>query len=387
MANLRELTDKHAVDKALREFVDLGRDEFIRKYRQNRAHDYFVPHEGQLVDSKPLLSVAFGYQFPDLGPLPVSTFRGGPSGAVKALTRLGYAVVTRAQLRPPEIGVTYANRTAIYEAFGGDKVSGIMRFPGDTVVNVFSDAQGPYTDDAPSLTEPFGYRGEGLNGPQRVEVGGNALLQDAMTERRAVRFWYRPQGGSFSFVSWVGVLGRAWVSGIGQDKAQRPEIEWNLQTTADPSASNWPDSLLLTIEESIAAGSGSRDDPEARAESTYKDLVNRVERRGQQRRKTGVVRADYPRSIAAREAVLIRSAGKCESWCCTGMPPETNRRGDAILDVDHIIDLALGGEDHPRNMAALCPNCHASKTRGANRRKWRVELLKVTTEAHSKSMQ
>ena len=29
-----------------------------------------------------------------------------------------------------------------------------------------------------------------------------------------------------------------------------------------------------------------------------------------------------------------------------------------VLDVDHIQDLGRGGEDDPRNMVALCPNCH-----------------------------
>ena len=46
------------------------------------------------------------------------------------------------------------------------------------------------------------------------------------------------------------------------------------------------------------------------------------------------------------------------------MPAELKRSDDPILDIDHINDLGLSGEDHPRNMLALCPNCHAYKTRG-----------------------
>ena len=38
--------------------------------------------------------------------------------------------------------------------------------------------------------------------------------------------------------------------------------------------------------------------------------------------------------------------------------------GDPVLEVDHIHDLALGGPDDPAQMIALCPNCHAVKTRG-----------------------
>ncbi|MGW4233416.1 HNH endonuclease signature motif containing protein [Streptomyces sp. NPDC004980] len=35
-----------------------------------------------------------------------------------------------------------------------------------------------------------------------------------------------------------------------------------------------------------------------------------------------------------------------------------------MLEVDHIDDHANGGDDLPRAMIALCPNCHALKTRG-----------------------
>ena len=98
------------------------------------------------------------------------------------------------------------------------------------------------------------------------------------------------------------------------------------------------------------------------------------------------VRTDYPRSAAARRAVLIRSGGRCESPRCTGMPAETGRRGQPILDVDHIRDLARGGEDHPCNMVALCPNCHACKTRGRNATRWRRELTQAAKSAHNRAI-
>ncbi|WP_397428105.1 HNH endonuclease [Pseudarthrobacter sulfonivorans] len=65
------------------------------------------------------------------------------------------------------------------------------------------------------------------------------------------------------------------------------------------------------------------------------------------------------------------------------MPSEPNRGGEPILDVDHVQDLARGGEDHPRNMIALCPNCHAVKTRGANEAQRRRVLGRVAQAAHA----
>jgi len=92
----------------------------------------------------------------------------------------------------------------------------------------------------------------------------------------------------------------------------------------------------------------------------------------------------YPRDVRVRLAVLIRSAGKCEGIDCAGMPSGTTRAGHPYLDVDHAMDLALGGNDDPANAVALCPNCHAVKTRGpdfVSLRKQYVERAKVLHDA------
>lgn len=39
------------------------------------------------------------------------------------------------------------------------------------------------------------------------------------------------------------------------------------------------------------------------------------------------------------------------------------------LDIDHVEELQDGGEDVMANLAALCTNCHAKKTRSHGRRK------------------
>jgi 5-methylcytosine-specific restriction enzyme A len=388
VASLLELTDRSAVERALEEFVELGPDRFRARYGMEPSRDYFVPFHGVLCDSKPILAVAYRNQHPERGLLSVREFSGGTGGAVQALQRLGFEAVTRAQLRPSVLGKEYANRTEIYEAYGGDKVAGIIRFPGEDIVNVFSDADGPYADDPPTLTEPFGYRGEGLNGPQQLRAGGNARLEQARISRSPVRFWYRPAGGRFSFLAWVVVPGRAWVAGVGLDGQPRPELEWRLEAVPGPAADQWPSEVVQALEDAAAASAA--DDaaaaPEAQAAPSYAALLVRIDQRGQPRRPNGVVRTDYPRSAAARRAVLIRSGGKCESPRCTGMPAETGRRCQPILDVDHIQDLAKGGEDHPRNMVALCPNCHACKTRGRNPARWRQELTQAARHAHHRAL-
>jgi 5-methylcytosine-specific restriction enzyme A len=73
--------------------------------------------------------------------------------------------------------------------------------------------------------------------------------------------------------------------------------------------------------------------------------------------------ADPIRSPAARRAVILRSKGRCENPDCTGDIQDVTDNGDAILEIDHVQDLAQGGPDNPSQMTALCPNCHAVKTR------------------------
>jgi 5-methylcytosine-specific restriction protein A len=94
------------------------------------------------------------------------------------------------------------------------------------------------------------------------------------------------------------------------------------------------------------------------------------------------VSVDVLRLESARRAVLLRSEGRCESPRCTGEPQDITDAGHPILEVDHIHDLAKGGPDYPEQMIALCPNCHAIKTRGRTRERLRHELSTVARRRH-----
>lgn len=380
------LTSTDAINQALEEFKALGQEAFLTKYGFGESRDYFVRANDVLADSKAIVAAGLSIQYPDLEQLKPKDFSGGAGGAVTALERLGFDVVSRAQLHPPTLGMSFPNRSAIADAFGGDKVQGIIKFPGEDVANVFSDADGPYSDDAPTLTEPFGYRGAGLSGAQRVEARGNKLLERAWKERAPVRFWFKPVGGPFVFQSWAAVLGRAWIDGVGQDGQRRPEIEWMLQAVPDSQPENWPNELAQALDDTAATGATDDPLPEELPGASYAQLCARVEAVGQPKRPSGVVRVNYARSVAARRAVLLRSAGACESPWCTGVPAEPSRSGEPILEVDHVLDLALGGQDHPSNMVALCPNCHAVKTRGRDQARYRRVLSAVARGGHKSAL-
>jgi 5-methylcytosine-specific restriction protein A len=84
----------------------------------------------------------------------------------------------------------------------------------------------------------------------------------------------------------------------------------------------------------------------------------------------------------ARRAVLLRSQGRCENPACDLPAPDLTARGEPILEIDHVNDLADGGRDHPVQMIALCPNCHAVKTRGRTGERLRATLLTAARERH-----
>ncbi|TDD27789.1 HNH endonuclease [Actinomadura sp. KC06] len=112
--------------------------------------------------------------------------------------------------------------------------------------------------------------------------------------------------------------------------------------------------------------------------------VEAAEARGDHDRSTVSAAREQPvRSSASVKAVLIRSGGRCENPLCTGQPNDVNKDGEPILEVDHVHDRAKWGRDHPIQMIALCPNCHAIKTRGRTGEQLRELLLLEARARHS----
>ncbi|WP_331747534.1 HNH endonuclease (plasmid) [Streptomyces sp. NBC_00853] len=116
----------------------------------------------------------------------------------------------------------------------------------------------------------------------------------------------------------------------------------------------------------------------------YRRLVVQVERRLADTRGKRRSAGDTPvRDPRARRAVFDRSKGFCENPRCAGQPEDVNDRGEALLQVDHVEQIADGGDDHPAQMIALCPNCHAIKTYGRTRHELTPLLRETARRAHS----
>lgn len=379
--SLKKLTSSNAVVEVLRrpDAVDLE----ASALEDGSFGGYLLEFEGKYYHPEKIASFAYGVQYPDHGILAPSEFGKTAANIAVLFERLGFTITTTAKLWPPKVGDEHPRRTAIYSTYGGNNVAGIVKFPRDTVVNAFSDEEGPYADEPPSLVEPFEYRGEGQYGNQQLTVSGNKMLDEARKDHRAVRYWYRPSGGSFKFVTWVAVLNRAQVWSPDEEQNLRLEYTFQVMAVPSPDPSTWsPDVHALLDDRELEdtslpkppAPGASKEDRQKTYQEYLQDIGDPPKDGEEESGPTRRSRNHYRRSVVSRQAVLARAGNNCENDQCTGMPADTKPNGDAILEVDHLDDRALGGSDHPTAMIALCPNCHATKTYGANRAAFKRHL-------------
>ncbi|MEJ2815599.1 DUF3883 domain-containing protein [Caulobacter sp. CCG-8] len=92
MPDYKDLASRRAVLAAMASHDEMGREAFLTTYRYGKAESYFVTHEGKSYDSKAIVGVAYGLQYPDRGPLDSDSFSGGRGHAAGHLSRLGFDV-------------------------------------------------------------------------------------------------------------------------------------------------------------------------------------------------------------------------------------------------------------------------------------------------------
>ncbi|MGI5162156.1 HNH endonuclease signature motif containing protein [Microbispora sp. CA-102843] len=293
-------------------------------------------------------------------------------------------------LLPIPGSVAFPKRTAIHAELGGQWTSGIGTLD-DGLMCVFSDAKGPYDDRTIPGTDLIEYRGQGLSGDQTLKGGGNAQLLVCQQEQKPIRYWHQPADGAWGFDTWTVIVDRRLVWGKGDDKQWRREFAWVLAPVPSPFRDQWPQSVLDRLAQDDQQTHDETLGTEAPTAVTkqdagrqYRKLCASVERKEavNHDRTTRIASDRYFRSADARMAVMLRAQGTCENPDCGGQPTDVTDKGDAILEVDHVDERATQGRDHPANMIALCPNCHAIKTRGSTRRDLKRKLKTLAERLH-----
>ena len=93
--NINRLKSPESVLSAMSEFDELGRTYFLEKYGFAKSKEYMLRDQatGKLYDSKAIVGVALGYEFPEEGFLRAANFSGGEATVQKVLENLGFEVV------------------------------------------------------------------------------------------------------------------------------------------------------------------------------------------------------------------------------------------------------------------------------------------------------
>lgn len=399
------------VRKAVEECDELGRGAFLRKHRFHPARRYLLRYGGRLYDSKAIVGAAHGF-LPGREALPASAFSGGADHAVAVLRALGFEVVdaqgldlAQAELlgRLRRLRVNRATgRPLLHQPITllwaiGRARRGEPRLAGWAET---ADALG-------GLLARHGAHGERARPDYPVaalhraglwELRGHAGPVPSAHGDSALRHWFAdtaPEGGltapvydllhrsGETRVAVIDTLLAGYFDGMDEAPLLRDVGLYDDGVADDPAADG-----ARTADPAGAVDADAEADALAQvARAAQYDrlcrVVERHEERDRRRRGTSVSH-DPLRSGAARRAVLLRCGGRCENPGCTGQPTDVTTAGAAILEVDHVEDLALGGRDHPSRMVALCPNCHAVKTRGRTRERLRAVLLAVAEEQHAR---
>ena len=385
---LRELSRREIL-QAVAEYDRLGQDRFLEKYGFGKARSYRLVVDGKTYDSKAIVGAAHSF-LPGREPLAAADFSGGAATVGHLLSSLGFQVTQAVSdlsvgklielLSTLRLYRSPTGRTALYQPLAllwaaGRAHQGHARMAEwsetETALGEFLERHGEHPRPHYPVAALYHAGLWDLGGPRPVPPAhGNAPLR-----------WFASNQPASGLPAPVYNLVR--YSGEARVAAAIAIVDKYL-LDADYDA-------ILADAGLAAAGIADDEDPAggvivARSplEEEYRRLCGIGAGHGDRGPRLGRPRmsVDILRLESARRAVLLRSEGHCESPCCTGEPQDSTDAGHPILDVDHIQDLAQGGPDHPEQMIALCPNCHAIKTRGRTRERLRQELFMVARQRH-----
>ncbi|MFC9649574.1 HNH endonuclease [Streptomyces sp. NPDC056937] len=392
------LTDitRREVERAIEECDRLGRDAFLKHHGFQPARRYLLSHKGKHYDSKAIVGVAHGF-LSGQQPLAASDFSGGAAHAAGLLKSFGFDIAEE----HPVTGLTVddlvhrvthlkVNRSsghrALYQPIALLWAMG-RALRGEPRLLPWSETEKALK----TLLERHGARGERLRPDYPLaslhRVGVWALHDYAEPVPTAhgdaqVRRWFdanQPLGG----------LAEPLYELFRESEVTRLAVIDELVDTFFDGLDCSPllnDVGLVDLEAADLTETTERgSEPWLITAAEYERGCRLVEQREAKSQWERVSRTTQSprRSRAVRRLVLGRSKGLCENPQCTGQPADVTDQKHPILEVDHVMDLANGGRDHPSQMVALCPNCHAVKTRGRTRETLRKTLLRVAAERHN----
>jgi 5-methylcytosine-specific restriction enzyme A len=248
-----------------------------------------------------------------------------------------------------EIGRDYNRSIDIHGAYGGQRQGGISTPTSTSYVFLFTGEEGEQYGYSDGWSDGvFHYFGEGQHGNMEFVRGNRAIRDHAVDGKDLLMFRSLGKGkpvrflGQFECASW--------------DHRQAPDIEGNerqaivfhlVSQELDPIGGD--DAAIAVAQEQSLA------DLRAKALLAASNTPKADAKQSLQTHRR--------RSRDVKSYVLARAGEACE--CCRKPAPFLRRDGTPYLEPHHIHRLSDSGPDHPRFVAAICPNCHRKIHYGA----------------------
>lgn len=246
-----------------------------------------------------------------------------------------------------EIGKEYKRKEDIHGLYGGQAQGGISTPKNHPFVFLFTSDAGEqhgykdeYRDDG-----IFWYTGEGQIGDMRMASGNKAILEHAHNRKSVHVFEYTRK----AYVRYIGLA-----ECLGYHEEIRPDSEGNYRTAIVFHLT------IDSIEEPVSSSQpkllNDLKDPKQLKKKNINELREAALASNLKMTSSKQIReAVYYRSLALKLYVSTRSKGVCEGC---GLKAPFNTKNGPFLECHHVHRLADGGPDHPKNVVALCPNCH-----------------------------
>ncbi len=244
-----------------------------------------------------------------------------------------------------QIGKEYKRRKDIHDLYGGQAQGGISTPKNHPVIFIFTSTTGEQHGYRDEFREngTFWYTGEGQVGDMKMVAGNKAILEHAKHNKTIHIFEYTKRAH-------VRYIGSAVCLGFHEEL--RPDRDGNERSV-----------FIFHLDiDSI------RDENTTKASITEWEEPKKLKRKSTQELRAIAVsasstqwsvkekkKATFYRSQAIKLYVVSRSNGVCEG--CGDKAPFNTKTGP-YLECHHVHRLADGGPDDPKNVVALCPNCH-----------------------------
>lgn len=316
---LSDLT-KASVHTAIKEFDDLGRDEFLRKYQFGKATTYFLEYEGRSYDSKAIAGAAHKYISEKDSPLRPQDFSGGEATVKRVFEALGFEVISKTSNNPPWSQDELILALEFY-------IEHRAKIPSKTSSEIAA-----LSDEISAIAQLLNLKGgqtmRNINGVY-MKLMNFRRLDPEFTDKGRVGL---SRGSSRDEEVWLR---------YAHDKEELKQAALSVRSSL--ALSNTKDRFVDFSNVDI--------DPDF-VEASEGALVTRIHR----------YRERDSKIVKKKKQTVLRTRGKLECECCGfNFQEKYGHRGAGYIECHHISGLAEAAEKRKTrldDLALVCANCH-----------------------------